>query len=125
MLPATSPQATGFLEMTTYHARVLQTMIEAEAWRSLLLSLLAEVLLPDPDCEGECAQLMEGLLAKARSRFLAETLPHHVNPSDYAWAVDQALSSLSADLIEARQTRSQWRDTKRAGVPPPPLARSN
>lgn len=104
--------------------RILQTMLEAETWRSLLLSLLAEVLLPDPDCEAECSEMMGALLEKARMRYLAEPLPEHIDPQAYGLATEKALICITEELAAARQARARWRQEMQPESPVFPIAQT-
>ncbi|WP_336812380.1 hypothetical protein [Bosea sp. MMO-172] len=85
---------------------------EAVAWRGLMLALLAQVMVPAPNDEEECAQFLATVLSDIIDQTVnSEAMPEELDRDALRAELDAVNESIKADLAQARLDREKLRAT--------------
>ena len=83
---------------------------ESVAWRGLMLALLAQVMVPAPDDEDECAKFLGTVLSDILDQTVnSEAMPAELDRSALWDELEQVNEQIMADLAQARADRETLR----------------
>lgn len=83
---------------------------ESIAWRQLTLSVLAQVLVPAPDSEEGCSQLLQVVLDDILDQTVnSETMPHELDRAAFRVELKRVNERILAELEQARLDRGKLR----------------